>query len=109
MAWAHHLQNDVARNFEKSVRDKEQRNGSVVLHTAHLQLLGHTSDFSIADCSILAVDVLRRVVGMHTVTAIYEGDEVEERKHRDESHVHFPQYACCLSFLKLNVLRLDLA
>lgn len=55
MTWAHHLQDDVTWYFEQSVRNKEQRNGSVVLYAVHLQIICHTSDFRIADYSVLVL------------------------------------------------------
>jgi len=63
VTWAHHFQYDVTGDFEKSIGDEEQGNSGVVLHTAHLQLIRHTSDFRIAD-----------------VAAIDERDEIEQRK-----------------------------
>lgn len=84
MTWAHHFQNDVTGDFEESVGNEEQGNSSVVLHAAHLQLIRHTSDFRIADYSIVsttrAVDFWSRLVGIHTVAAIDERDEIEQRK-----------------------------
>lgn len=47
--WPHHFQNDVGRYFQKRIRNKEHREGDIVLIAGELQVLAHSSDFGISN------------------------------------------------------------
>ena len=68
------LQNNVGRYFQKRIRNKEQREGGVILVARELQILGHSGNLGISNWSGLVEikSILRRTL---TVSS------VKERKH----------------------------
>lgn len=62
--WSEDFENDVARNFEYAVWEKEDSEGNVVHCPVHLEILGHTGDF-----------------GITNVTTVQEGKDVKESQH----------------------------
>jgi hypothetical protein len=47
---AHHLENNVARHFEKRIRDEEQRDDRIVLQPDQFEVVCEASNFGISDC-----------------------------------------------------------